>query len=75
MIRDAINGIFLWPLMAETLAVLLVLVGVCLLLARAVLQFEDLLMGSFDGSFWRFAKERLVKRRRQVVASLRHERG
>ena len=60
MIRDAINGVFIWPLIAETLAVLLVIVAACLLLARAVLQFEDLLIGSFDGSFWRFAKERLM---------------
>ncbi|MDE0899570.1 MAG: ABC transporter permease subunit [Longimicrobiales bacterium] len=62
MIRDAINGVFLWPLIAETLAVLLVMVALCLLLARAVLQFEDLLLGSYDGSFWRFAKERLINR-------------
>ncbi len=60
MIRDAINGVFIWPLIAETLAVLLVMVAACLLLARTVLQFEDLLIGSFDGSFWRFAKERLM---------------
>jgi sodium transport system permease protein len=60
MIRDAINGVFIWPLIAETLAVLLVMVAACLLLARAVLQFEDLMIGSFDGSFWRFAKERLM---------------
>ena len=38
-----------------------------LLLARAVLQFEDLLMGSFDGSFWRFAKERLMVRKGRNV--------
>ena len=63
MIRDAINGVFLWPLIAETLAVLLAMVTACLLIARAVLQFEDLLMGSFDGSFWRFAKERLMGKR------------
>jgi len=61
MIRDAINGVFIWPLIAETLAVLLVMVAACLLLARTVLQFEDLLIGSFDGSFWRFAKERLMR--------------
>ncbi len=60
MIRDAINGVFLWPLIAETLAVLLVMVVACLLIARAVLGFEDFLMGSFNGSFWRFAKERLL---------------
>lgn len=62
MIRDAIHGVFLWPYIAETLAVMLALVGVCLLAARAVLGFEDFLLGSFDGSFWRFARERLFKR-------------
>jgi len=68
MIRDAINGVFLWPLMAETLVVLLVMVALCLMLARMVLQFEDLLVGSFDGSFWRFAKERLLNRNGKKTA-------
>ena len=63
MIRDAINGVFLWPLIAETLAVLLAMVIACLLIARAILKFEDLLLGSFDGSFWRFAKERMLGRK------------
>lgn len=63
MIRDAINGVFLWHLMAETLAVLLAMVAVCLIAARAVLGFEDLLLGSFDGSFWRFAKEQVFRKK------------
>lgn len=62
MIRDAINGVFLWPYIAQTLLVELVLVVACLLLAREILRFEEFLMGGFDGSFWRFAKERLLKR-------------
>ncbi len=60
MIRDAINGVFLWPLIAETLAVLGVMVAACLLVARWVLGFEDLLLGSYDGSFWRFARTRMI---------------
>ena len=63
MIRDAINGVFLWPLIAETLAVLLAMVTVCLLIARALLKTEDFLLLSFDGSFWRFAKERVLGRK------------
>ncbi len=59
MIRDAINGVFLWPLIVQTLAVDLVMVAVCLWVARIVLRFEDVLIGSFDGSFWRFAKHRM----------------
>ena len=69
MIRDAINGIFLWPLILQTLAVDVVMVVLCLRLARFVLGFEDVLMGSFDGSFWRFAKDRLrLGRTRQEPA-------
>ena len=60
MIRDAINGVFLWPLIAETLAVLGVMVAACLLVARWVLGFEDLLLGSYDGSFWRFARTKMI---------------
>jgi sodium transport system permease protein len=59
MIRDAINGVFIWPLIAQTLAVTLALVAVCILLARNILRFEDFLLGSYDGSFWRFVRERL----------------
>jgi hypothetical protein len=41
------------------LAVNLVVVALFLWIARFILKFEDFLMGSFDGSFWRFAKDRL----------------
>lgn len=60
MMRDAIRGVFLWPLIAETVAVELVTVVLCLLLARAVLGFEDFLLGSYDGSLWRFLKDRML---------------
>jgi sodium transport system permease protein len=63
MIRDAINGVFLWPYIVLSLAVDLVLVLLCLRLARFILRFEDFLIGSYDGSFWRFAKERMHLRR------------
>jgi len=59
MIRDAMGGVFLWEWIGVTLAVTLALVMGCLLLARQILRFEEFLMGSFDGSFWRFAKEKL----------------
>ena len=59
MVRDAINGIFLWPYILQSLAVDLVMVALCLLVARYVLRFEDFLIGSFDGSFWRFVRDRV----------------
>jgi len=63
MIRDAINGIFLWQHIFQAMAVNLAVVVLCLWVARFVLRFEDFLMGSFDGSFWRFAKDRMRPRR------------
>jgi len=62
MIRDAIQGVFSWLLVAESLAVGALVVAACLWLARWILGFEDVLLGSYDGSFWRFARERLAGR-------------
>ena len=38
MIRDAIRGIYLWPLIVETIAMELAMVVLCLLVARFVLR-------------------------------------
>ena len=56
MIRDAINGVFLWPLIAETLAVSLAMVTACLLIARVLLKTEDFLLLSPGGRFSKFSK-------------------
>jgi ABC-type Na+ efflux pump permease subunit len=71
MIRDALNGVFQWPLIAETVAVNLAVVALFLWVARRILVFEDFLLGSFDGSFWRFLKERIVGRKPQPGAEAR----
>ena len=63
MIRDAIRGVFVWDAIGITLVVSLGLVALLLLVARRVLSFEEFLTGAFDGSFWRFAKQRLLVRR------------
>jgi ABC-type Na+ efflux pump permease subunit len=59
MIRDAINGVFLWPLIGQALLVTLGTVVILLLVAQYILRFEDFLLGSFDGSLWRFLRSRL----------------
>ena len=64
MIKDAITGVFHWSLIGQTLLVELALVLVCLWVARSVLRVEDFVMGSYDGSFWKFAKDRLLTRKR-----------
>jgi sodium transport system permease protein len=61
MIKDAVRGIYLWPLILETLLVDALLVAGCLVVARFVLRLEDLLLGGYDGSFWKFLRERAGK--------------
>ena len=56
MIRDAVRGVFLWPLITETVLVELGTVVLCLLLARTILGFEEFLIGSYDGSLLRFLR-------------------
>ena len=71
MMRDALNGVFLWPLIVLSIAVNLALVVLFLWVARRVLVFEDFIIGSYDGSFWRFLRERLVKRNARPAAEAR----
>jgi ABC-type Na+ efflux pump permease subunit len=63
MVRDALNGVFHWALIFQTLVVNLALVVLFLWVARRVLAFEDFLMGSFDGSFWRFLRDRILAKK------------
>jgi sodium transport system permease protein len=59
MMREAIQGIYHWPLIGMTLAVETACVIVALRMAILIVQHEDFLMGSYSGSFGKFAKERL----------------
>lgn len=71
MIRDALNGVFHGPLIAITVAVNVAVVALLLWVARRILAFEDFLLGSFDGSFWRFLKERILGRKTHPRAEAR----
>ena len=68
LVREALAGIFQWAQIAVTLAVSVALIAVCLRLAAVVLQFEDVLMGSYNGSFPKFVKERMLGRTRPAEA-------
>jgi sodium transport system permease protein len=58
MFRDAIGGVYQWPLVATTIAVEAVTIVACLALARRILLFEEVLMGSYNGSVLKFLRER-----------------
>lgn len=66
MLREAIAGTYHWPQIGITLVVSAGLIAACLRLAVWILQFEDLVMGSYGGSFYRFVRERLGRRRRPL---------
>lgn len=62
MFREAIQGIYHWQLIGMTLAVEAVCVALALRLAMLILQHEDIVTGSYAGTFGKFAKERLLKK-------------
>src|SRR5262249_33745921 len=62
MFRDAIGGLYQWPLIATTIAVEAATIVACLALARYILGFEDVVTGSFNGSFFTFLRGRVLAR-------------
>ncbi len=63
--REAIAGIFQWHLIGITLAVESLSVILALWVAAIILRYEDFLVGSYDGSFGKFFRERVIGRRRR----------
>jgi sodium transport system permease protein len=62
MIREAFQGIYHWQSIGITLAVEALCIIVALRIAMMVIQHEDFMLGSYNGSFGKFAKERLLGR-------------
>lgn len=69
--REALSGVFRWPLIGLTVAVELVLISVALWLAATVLHYEDFLMGNYGGQFSKFLKEKLLRRNRRHGGGVR----
>jgi sodium transport system permease protein len=63
MVREAISGTFHWLPIAVALAASLAAIALCIRLAAFILRFEDVVMGSFNGSLTRFLKERMFGRK------------
>jgi sodium transport system permease protein len=59
MMREAIQGIYHWRMIGMTLSVECAFVIIALRIANLILRHEDFVMGSYTGSFSKFAKERL----------------
>jgi hypothetical protein len=64
MVREALSGVFHWPQIGLAVASSLLVIALCLRLATFLLQFEDVVLGSFNGSINKFIQQRLWKNRR-----------
>ena len=60
--REAVAGIYHWPLIGLTLIVESLCIVLALGLATAILRYEDFLLGSYSGNFAKFIKQRLLRR-------------
>jgi sodium transport system permease protein len=61
MFRQAIGGVFDWQLITITIAVEVLCIGAVLKLAAAILRHEDFVLGSYNGSFLKFVRNRLLR--------------
>jgi sodium transport system permease protein len=64
MVREAVTGVFHWPLIGVTIAVSLAAVAACLYAATFIFRFEDVVIGSYSGGLAGFVRERVLGRRR-----------
>jgi sodium transport system permease protein len=62
VVRAALSGTFPWLQIGITLAVSVGLIALCLRLAATILQFEDVMLGSYSGSLARFFRARVLGR-------------
>jgi sodium transport system permease protein len=64
LIRETVSGTFHWMPIAITIAVSILVISLCVRLATFILRFEDIVTGSYNGSFAKFMKERLLNKPR-----------
>ena len=64
MFREAIEGIYQWPLIGITVAIEIVTIAFALSLANKILSYENFLLGGHDGGLGRFFKTEILGRGR-----------
>jgi sodium transport system permease protein len=71
MFRQAIVGTFDWIPIAITIAVEFVCIAAALKLATTIVEYEDFITGSYNGTFLKFVRQRILRRNggRGVIAS------
>jgi sodium transport system permease protein len=64
LIRETVSGTFHWVPIVITIVVSILVISACVRLATFILRFEDIVTGSYNGSFAKFMKERLLNKPR-----------
>ena len=62
MFREAIQGIYHWPLIGVTVVVELACIGAAMFIATTLVKYEDLVTGTYSGSFLKFAMGQIRRR-------------
>ena len=71
LIRETVTGTFHWLPIAITIVVSLVVISLCIRLAAFILQFEDVVTASYNGSLAKFVKERLFAKSKPAGATFK----
>jgi sodium transport system permease protein len=61
MVREALGGVFHWLPIGVAVTSSVLVIGLCLRVATFLLQFEDVVLGSYNGSIGKFIRQRLRK--------------
>lgn len=61
MFRQAISGVFEWHLITITIGIEVLCIIAGIKLAAAILRHEDFVLGSYNGSFLKFVRKRLLQ--------------
>jgi sodium transport system permease protein len=69
IVREALTGTFQWKLIGVATVVSVALIAGCIRLAAYILKFEDVAMGSYNGSLYKFLKDRVVRRNPSIPRS------
>ena len=62
LFRESIAGIYHWPQIGITVFTEFIGIGLMLWLAAAILRYEDVMVGSFEGSLGKFIKQRVLRK-------------
>jgi hypothetical protein len=67
MLRSAVSGEFPWLQICLTVVVSLAVIAACVRIATLILQFEDVVVGSYSGSPIKLLRERVLRRKRSAT--------